>query len=218
MLVRLRPVSEDDYGRLPTWTRHSAAGVLVGGGQSDGLDAAGWRSAIESGHTEYAAIETRIDGETIGMVSWRPLAHDRSFAVGAVVGDDQWWDSGAGLEGALLLVDHLFQRERAHRLELLAACYNRRSVAFLAKGDLVVDGVLRDYLYVDGGYHDAVICSMNREEYLAPLDGYLPSLRLICDADADAAAGTLRRYLAGSGGDHLRGVLSDWRMPEAAHA
>lgn len=210
MLVRLRPAGAGDHRLLHEWVSFTTAGVLVSGGQSDTDAPDDWQSTLEAGDTTYAIIETR-GGEQIGAVSWRPLAHDRSFEVGAVVGHPGWWDSGAGLEGALLAIDHLFGCMRAHRVEMVAAGYNKRSLGFLAKGGLRVDGVLRDYLFADGQHHDAVICSMNREEYLAPFDGYLPTIRMIAE-DAERTAGELlRRHLDGVGGDYLITLLDGGR-------
>jgi RimJ/RimL family protein N-acetyltransferase len=206
LLVRLRPVGAEDHRLLHAWAGFTTAGVLVSGGQSDAIGPDEWKAAIEGSDTTYAIIESR-SGEPVGAVSWRTLAHDRSFEVGALVGHPGWWDSGAGLEGAMLLIDHLFGCERAHRIEMVAAGYNKRSLAFLAKGGISVDGVLRDYMFADGRHHDAVICSMTREEYLAPFDGYLPRTRLVpLDTEAEAMR-ILRRHLDSVGGGYLTGLL-----------
>ncbi|MGW6441555.1 GNAT family N-acetyltransferase [Lentzea sp. NPDC055074] len=174
MLVRVRAVCDADFARIPLWLNHSRAGVLVGGGQGGVSTEDGWRSAVEHGDTRYAVIET-IAGEPIGALSWRQHGHRDGFELGGVVGDESLWDSGCGIEGAMLLADYLFQVEGAHRVSMTAALYNRRTIGFLVKGGCVIEALLRDYLFADGRYYDAVVCSLLREEFYAPFEGHQPT-------------------------------------------
>lgn len=196
MLVRLRAVEEDDYRLFPEWVGYSLAGVLSSGGQSNDLSAADWQRVITTGDTRYAVIEL-LSGGAIGAVSWRAKRYPGSFEVGGLVGRQSLWDSGSGVEAAMLMIDHLFQALNANRVEMMAAIYNRRTVGFLIKGGLTVEAVLRDYFFADGEYHDAVVCSILRAEYYsASYDEYMPSTEVLPPADRAAARALLSQHLA----------------------
>ncbi|MEU9603342.1 GNAT family protein [Streptomyces sp. NPDC048057] len=204
LLVRLLPVRREDFDLLASWAGFSSAGVLINGGQGTGGSAADWERRVESGTTRFALVQTSA-GRKIGVVFWRRLGHSRNFSIGGFVGDEDIWDSGSGLEGAMLLTEYLFAFENAHRIELTAASYNKRSIAFLVKGGAVVEAVLRSSLFADGQYHDAVVCSLTREEYEAPFPGYQPSVRTITPEGRERAGRRARAHLAGRGGAFLRG-------------
>jgi RimJ/RimL family protein N-acetyltransferase len=178
LLVRVRPVREQDFTAIPGWLNHSKAAALVGGGQSGVTTERHWRAAVESGATQYAVIETH-SGAQIGALSWRSRGHRTNFELGGVVGDEALWDSGCGVEGAMLLADHLFKVEDAHRVSMVAAVFNRRTIGFLVKGGCVIEALLRDYLFVDGRYYDAVACSLLREEFYAPFEGHQPTTNVL---------------------------------------
>lgn len=195
LLIRLRPPEGGDFPVLSRWVSFSTAGVLTSGGMADCLSAADWERMATGGNTRYAIVET-LTGRAVGAVSWQANRYPGSFSIGGVIGDRDLWDGGHGMEAAMLAVDHLFQAERAHRVELVAALFNRRTVGFIVKGQVRVEAILRDHLFVDGTYHDAVVCSILREEYYQPYDGYGPSSRASSDAEIAAAAGIVNRYVA----------------------
>jgi len=191
MLVRLRPVAEADHALFPHWISFSEAGALAGAGGSDSMATDSWTTELTSPNSHYVLIETH-HGEKVGTVSWREKAHPHSFEMGGLVGATDLWDSGYGMEAALLVLDYLFEQANAHRVQLVAGLYNARTVAFMVQDGVTVEGVLRDYLYLDGSYHDALIGSILRDEYYAPYQGYTPVTRLLT-ADACARA---RRMVA----------------------
>ena len=135
--VRLLPVQRDDHALFVRWTELSLAGVLANGAQTSSRSAGDWERAIESGTTRYAVIEAGA-GTKIGAVSWQELAYPGSYLVGGIVGDRALWDTGLGLEGAMLLVAYLFVFENAHRVGQVAALYKQRTLGFLDKCDTVV--------------------------------------------------------------------------------
>ncbi|HIY40196.1 MAG TPA: GNAT family N-acetyltransferase [Candidatus Nocardiopsis merdipullorum] len=203
--VRLLPVQRDDHALFVRWMELSPAGVLANGSQTSPRSAEDWERAIESGTTRYAVIETS-EGTKIGAVSWQELAYPGSYLVGGIVGDGALWDTGLGLEGAMLLVAYLFDFENAHRVELVAALYNKRTLGFLVKGDTVVEALLRDFVFADSHHHDVIVCSLMREEYYAPFDGYQPVLRATSGSEKELAHARFHAHLSGEAGEPLRSL------------
>jgi RimJ/RimL family protein N-acetyltransferase len=123
-------------------------------------------------HVDQAGEEFLLvyapDGQAIGMVSWKPADTPGNYVVGTIIGDADMWGVGFGFEATVLVVGMLFDSKRAHRVEFTCGVFNRRAVTDICSGGLItVEGILRDYFFIDGEYHDAVIGSILRNEYYA---------------------------------------------------
>lgn len=162
--VTLAPVTEDDYALLSQWTS-SNAWVYASGIQSY-TSAAQLKEFFDRVDDEFLIVCTH-DGLAIGLVSWRPTDTPGNFIVGTMIGDADMWGAGFGLESTMLLVGMLFGSKNAHRVEFTCGAFNRRAVETFCSGLITVEGILRDYFFVDGVYHDALIGSVLRDEYYA---------------------------------------------------
>lgn len=162
-LVRLRAIKEDDYYSIGKWLTPSIVSSL-GRGANDFVQVDDLKKDIENGRTQYAMVLTH-DDERIGFVSWEPLKYEGNYMLGGIIGDQEKWDNGYGAEASLLIMDYLFHQKNAHKIQFINGLYNLRSVRFLIKNGVVVEGILRDHFFVDGEFHDAVISSVLREEY-----------------------------------------------------
>ncbi len=194
-LVRLTPVEDADFALIARWLQPSVAATMGAGGTAEYRSVESIRSGMSK--LPLIMIETR-DGRKIGLVQWRTLGHDRSFELGAVVGEPQLWDNGCGAEASLLALDYLFRFKDAHRVQFTTGLYNRRVLTFLFKTGVVIEGILRDYFYFDGCYHDAVVASLLRPEYdraLTELDGLPPVTEMVPAAERELAAKEFRARL-----------------------
>jgi RimJ/RimL family protein N-acetyltransferase len=162
--VRLVPVAEDDYVLLSQWAS-SNAGFYASGTKSH-VNAAEFKAFLERADDEYLMVCT-TDGQAIGAVTWKPTGTPGNYIVGTMIGDADMWGVGFGAEAAILLVGMLFDSKGAHRVEFLCGVFNRRAVENFCSGLGTVEGILRDYYFLDGSYHDALIASILRDEYYA---------------------------------------------------
>lgn len=194
-LTRLVPVDDADFELITRWLQPSQVATLGAGGTA----AYRTRESIQKGMSQapLVMIETK-DGRKVGLVQWHTLGHERSYELGAVVGDPQLWDSGCGVEASLLAMDYLFRFRNAHRVQLTVGFYNRRVLTFLSKTDVVIEGILRDHFYFDGRYHDAVVASVLRPEYddaLASGELRLTAPAMVPPAELELAAKEFRAHL-----------------------
>jgi diamine N-acetyltransferase len=162
--VKLASVTEGDYALLSQWTS-SNAWVYASGMQMH-TSAAELKAFFDRVDDEFLIVCTH-DGLAIGLVSWKPTGTPGNFVVGTMIGDADMWGAGFGLEATILLVRMLFDSKNAHRVEFTCGVFNRQSVESFCSGLIVVEGILRDYYFVDGEYHDALIGSILRDEYYA---------------------------------------------------
>lgn len=187
--VTLAPVTEEDYALLSQWIS-SNTGVYTSGMQNY-ASAAKFKEFMDRSDDKFLTVCTP-DGLAIGMVSWKPTGTPGNYVVGAMIGDADMWGAGFGYEATILLMGMLFDSKRAHRVEFTCGVFNLRAVEGLCSGLITVEGILRDYYFLDGEYHDAVIGSILRDEYYALRE---PS-EIIPAKDKDAARRIVADFLA----------------------
>ncbi|QUF03774.1 GNAT family N-acetyltransferase [Actinosynnema pretiosum subsp. pretiosum] len=193
--MSLHPASTDeDYELLAAWA--SSTTSVYSSGQVRPVTPAQLREAGELHGMRYLVVRDR-EGEPVGGVNWRPVTYEGHFEVGNAVGPPQLWDLGYGVESVLLLLEELFHQRNAHRVHLMTAAFNKRMVQIFTSGLIHVEGVLRDYFYLDGAYHHAVIGSILRDEYYrhAGLDA-VRRMDLVPRRDKEEAVELLTAHLA----------------------
>jgi diamine N-acetyltransferase len=166
--VTLEPVTKDDHVLLSQWTSSNswvyASGVQ---GRMSAAELKGFLDHVDQGDEEFWLVYAP-DGQAIGMVNWKPTGTPGNYVMGTMIGDADMWGVGFGLEATMLAMGMLFDSKRAHRVEFMSGVFNLRAVADMCSDGLVtVEGILRDYFFIDGEYHDAVIGSILRNEYYA---------------------------------------------------
>jgi diamine N-acetyltransferase len=186
--VRLASVAEEDYVLLSQWTSSNA--WVYASGIKSYASAAELKEFFDHVEDNFLLVCTH-DGLAVGMVSWKPSGTPGNFVVGTMIGDADMWGAGFGLESTILLVEMLFDSKNAHRVEFTCGVFNRRSVEIFCSGLITVEGILRDYYFVDGEYHDALIGSIVRDEYYARRE---PS-EIVPAKDKDAARRIIAEFI-----------------------
>ena len=105
------------------------------------------------------------DGRSIGAVTWRVGQYAASFEIGTMIGDTARWQIGFGVEAVFAIVGLLFDTKHAHRVEFICGVFNKPAIQACCSGLIQIEGILRDYYYFDGVYHDAIIGSILRQDY-----------------------------------------------------
>ena len=88
-----------------------------------------------------------------------------------LIGEPSVFDKGYGTEATRLTVDYAFIRLNMEVVHLGVNSDNVRAVRAYEKAGFVREGVRRKFVYARGAYHDAVVMSIVREEYLAAKRG-----------------------------------------------
>lgn len=211
-LVALRRITDRDYELLVDWL-DGTAGVYANGG-SPFCTAEELKAQTEAGGSTYLMVVTP-EGERVGAVSWRTLSYIGNYAVGLVIGDPAAWTKGYGAAAWGLLLKHLFHTLNAHRVEVTTGVYNRETMKIVARGILTLEGILRDYAFIDGEYHDIVVCSLLREEYdvLAARGTFGKIGPSLSAEEKEKALQLLLDYLAKTGSTHF-GRIAGRRLRE----
>lgn len=206
-LVTVSAIEEDEYPLVAQWFRRGVVSALSTGGTARFTSTADTRAAIENGPEQFAMVRTH-EGVPVGLVQWRRRKYAGSYTVGGVIGDSELWDSGCGGEASWLLVHELFHAHNAHRVEFVTAAFNVRVIRMLIKSGMVIEGIMRDYFFLDGEYHDAIVTSYLREEYYSADDSGMTGDGFYGDtipaSDKNEARALLRDYMENQWPDAMK--------------
>ncbi|MEZ4522822.1 MAG: GNAT family protein [Thermomicrobiales bacterium] len=122
------------------------------------------RGAGEGGRDgAWFAIE--VDGTFIGQCGLHNFNEtSRTAELGIGIGDKDYWGRGYGREAVNLLVEYAFRYRNFRRVWLWVHADNERAIrAYLACG-FVEEGRLREHMYSNGRYVDAVYMGILRAE------------------------------------------------------
>lgn len=193
--VILSPIAGDrDYELLAQWCS-SVSGTLTAG-TPQYYGATEIKQIITQGPAMFLMVRL-YEGPAVGAVQWEQLAYPGSYKIGSVIGDDTRWGAGFGLMSIKLLLDYLFHARNAHRVQITAGVFNKPMMEIFCTGLLQVEAVLRDYYFLDGSYHDAVIVSLLRDEYYQLIDKYAtPPADAVPAGRKHEGQAMLREYLA----------------------
>lgn len=157
--VRLRPFEERDLAAA--WQMlNDPEGRRLTGTHATFSRAAAERWYRTRGQTTDRldlAIATRDDDRMVGEAVLHELDvdnHSCGFRI-SLVGPSVF-GRGLGSEATRLMVDHAFE-VGIHRASLQVLAFNTRAQHVYEKAGFQVEGVLRDALFWEGGYHDAVL-------------------------------------------------------------
>ena len=113
------------------------------------------------------AIET-LSHHYIGALDLRNINWiDRHAGIGIVIGDKDYWGKGYGTDAMRVLLRIAFDKMNLHRVHLDVHAFNERAVACYKRLGFKQEGVMREYHYGKGRYHDTIMMGLLASEYRA---------------------------------------------------
>jgi RimJ/RimL family protein N-acetyltransferase len=165
-------------------------------GARQGLTLADIKAYVQRPNVNIFLIQIN-DGNVIGFIDSRELAYSGSVEIGCMISEDSLHGAGYAMEALMLIMDYQFHEMNAHRIQFFTAAFNKPVVSMLCSGFVHVDGVMRDYYFLDGTYHDAVVASILRDEYYSLLDSVrMTPANLVPREDKEQARELLAKYLS----------------------
>lgn len=168
--VTLRELRREDLPRL--WEFNNDLDVeLAGGGDPpmprsfERLQADFDRGAAKGGRDgAWFAIE--IDGSFVGQYGLMNFNETSQTAeLGIAIGDRNYWGRGYGREAVRLLVDYAFRYRNFRRVWLWVHADNERAIRAYRACGFVEEGRLREHMYSNRRYVDAVYMGLLRSEW-----------------------------------------------------
>jgi RimJ/RimL family protein N-acetyltransferase len=170
--VTLRALRRDDLPLLCQFNNDLAV-ELAGGGDPPMPQPFEWlladfeREAAAGGRDDTRfAIE--VEDKCIGACG---LFHfnwtSRTGELGIGIGDKDYWGIGYGKEAVGMLVGYAFQYRNLQRVWLWVHARNERAIRAYTSCGFVEEGRLRNHVWSNGQYDDAVYMGILREEWQA---------------------------------------------------
>jgi RimJ/RimL family protein N-acetyltransferase len=89
----------------------------------------------------------------------------RSAEYRIIIGEKKYWNKGYGAEAAGLIIDYGFNKLNLNKVWLGVNTENKGAVRSYIKSGFKEEGILRDEIYRNGRYYDAVRMSILRREF-----------------------------------------------------
>jgi len=125
------------------------------------------KEMLEKGHTDDIGFAIYAgDGEFIGVCGlYSILFEARSAEYRIFIGDKTYWGQGIGSEVTRLVLDYAFNRLNLNMVWLGVNADHKAAIACYEHAGFTQEGRLRDVIYRNGRYHDALRYSILRSEF-----------------------------------------------------
>lgn len=169
--IGIRPLQPGDAGALRRFmTDPEVANLLFEelGGEPPSAWLLGAMIFFQSlaGAPDFGIVEK--DGRLVGAVRlWRVSERNRSAMLTIYLGEKRVWNRGYGQDALRLVLRHAFGSMGLHRVELHVFDFNERAIACYERVGFVREGVRREALFREHGFHGIVVMGVTRREFQA---------------------------------------------------
>jgi RimJ/RimL family protein N-acetyltransferase len=84
-----------------------------------------------------------------------------------MLGEKDCWGKGYGVEAIGLIAAHGFLMLNLNRIWLMVLDTNHRAIRAYVKAGFSKEGILRQNVFLGGGYHDTVVMGLLRSDWQA---------------------------------------------------
>lgn len=168
--VHLRPIEERDLPILRRW--QDDARIMTGWAMPQPIvphNAFSDDLTNRFAHFEtagYFIIET-VEGP-IGRIDFHGFdERHRAPEIGIYIGERDAQGKGNARDAISTLARYLFEQRRAARVELTVIESNMRARRLYEAIGFVTEGVLRDWIYFDGAFHNEVLMALYSTEMIS---------------------------------------------------
>lgn len=113
------------------------------------------------------AIETLENMEFIGCCSVKDTNFkDRTCSIGIIIGNKDYWGKSYGADAIRVLLGFIFKELNFRKVKLSVFGFNKRAINCYKKVGFITEGVLKEEIYRDGGYHDVINMAIFKNDYI----------------------------------------------------
>jgi RimJ/RimL family protein N-acetyltransferase len=121
----------------------------------------------EQGVSLRLAVCLKENDRFVGIIQLLNIdLKNRCGEVTTMIGEKEYWGQGLIGEARILMFEHSFLELGLERISNKVLDTNTKSLKAYDKFGSVREGVLRNAVYKDGAFHDLILFSMLREEFL----------------------------------------------------
>ena len=112
-----------------------------------------------------AIVDKKSDAHigNAGLYSINWVARSAEYRI--IIGEKKFWNKGYGREAAKLIINYGFNKLNLNKIWLGVNAENKAAVKSYENSGFVREGALREEIYRNGKYYDAIRMSMLRKEF-----------------------------------------------------
>jgi UDP-4-amino-4,6-dideoxy-N-acetyl-beta-L-altrosamine N-acetyltransferase len=162
-IVFLKPIDEGDTDNIVRWRNSDAV-------RSHFIDqrlftkeshTAWLENYVKTGKVEQFVICMNEGEHPVGSVYIRDIdLNHRKAEYGIFIGEEEARGKGVGTEAAKLMIRHVFEDLKLHRLFLRVYADNEQAIRSYEKAGFEKEAYLHDDVFVNGEYHDIVLMAI----------------------------------------------------------
>jgi len=128
---------------------------------------AAYLKSIENSKTDFVfSIRWKKNKLHIGNVSLQNINWvNRSAEIAIIIGNKNYWNKGVGSEAYQLILDYGFGTLNLNRIASGQTITNKGMIKVCKKNGMKREGLLRQVIYKEGKYLDAVIFTILKKEF-----------------------------------------------------
>ncbi|SES89665.1 diamine N-acetyltransferase [Oceanobacillus limi] len=105
--------------------------------------------------------------EKVGYIGLFDIHFRHRNAEFAIMIDPSHQGKGYATDATRLMVEYGFNQLNLHKISLHVINVNEKAIHIYQKVGFITEGQLKKHFFVDGSYHDALIMSLLREDYVS---------------------------------------------------
>lgn len=127
---------------------------------------------LKNGDDKFFVVEEIETEQAIGAVSVTHIDWmNRTAEYGRLIIDPITRGKGYGKEIELMTIKYVFDTLNMNKFWCEVLEYNQRVVKLHQETGFIIDGIMRQHIYKDGIYHNVVLMSLLKEDYLKNKEG-----------------------------------------------
>jgi RimJ/RimL family protein N-acetyltransferase len=166
--VSLRPICKGDAGMVARWLndpevrRFIANRFPLSEAEEEKLI-----EAREARQPKEALLIVEVGAVPIGLTSLEKIDYVSGTAyTGSMIGEKEFWGKGYGTAAKILLLKFAFLELNLRKVYSHVLAYNGRSLKYAEKCGYKVEARLKEDRYKEGAYHDIVILSVYKGDFI----------------------------------------------------
>ncbi|MHA2185274.1 MAG: GNAT family N-acetyltransferase [Promethearchaeota archaeon] len=126
-----------------------------------------WVENLKNRNDTIAFSINLLDNTHIGNCGIHQIDWKNTIAeVGIMIGEKELQGKGYGTEAMKLLINYAFKSVNLNRIQLRVYDFNIRAIQSYKKVGFIEEGRMRKAIFINGEYHDVLLMSILREEWL----------------------------------------------------
>jgi diamine N-acetyltransferase len=171
MKIHLRELSKTDLPLINSWRNDHAVIDLLGNNFlyiAKEVDENWYENYLQNRQQNIRLIivDTAKDKSigTVQLTNIHPINRSAEYSI--MIGDKTYWGQGAGLEATKEILRHGFNDLHLNRIYLTVLVENTRAIKLYAKTGFIEEGREREAIFKNGRFHDLVLMSVLRKDFI----------------------------------------------------